>query len=194
MKGRKRKSEEIPELLTCQYLGQIHHDILIESPGFGSLMGRIAALLYCFASQLNFQFLANQKPTQIFPVIGACENLRSLRPSLSSLVELHAVLGQKIHSLHMQNEVIHLSECIKVPQKKCHLPSLCSNHCGAVTYLWNCRKISTTTIWRWHDNECSHNLMSVAHKMLDDQIHHEQQWWAAMTAHLLHQLLMMDVV
>ncbi len=41
--------------------------------------------------------------------------------------------------------------------------------------LQNCRKmISTTTIWRQHDNECSHNLMRVSpHNMPDHHLQHE---------------------
>jgi hypothetical protein len=41
---------------------------------------------------------------------------------------------------------------------------------------------------QWHDNECSHNLMRVAHKVIRHHLHHEWQWQAAMTTHWVHQL------
>jgi len=44
-----------------------------------------------------------------------------------------------------------------------------------------------------HDNECSHNLMRVAHKVTDHHLHHKRQWWAAMTTHRVHQLPTMGV-
>jgi hypothetical protein len=34
-----------------------------------------------------------------------------------------------------------------------------------------CREISTTTLWRWlHDNECSHDIVRVAHTMYQSNI------------------------
>jgi hypothetical protein len=40
-------------------------------------------------------------------------------------------------------------------------------------HLWDCREKSTITMWREHDNECGHKLMSVAHKVSDHQLHLE---------------------
>ncbi len=55
---------------------------------------------------------------------------------------------------------------------------------GLSPYLWNCRQISTSTIWTWHNNECCHNLMKLAHKVSDRHHHHHKyQWWTAMTTH-----------
>ncbi len=42
-------------------------------------------------------------------------------------------------------------------------------------------------------NECSHNLMSVTHKASDHHLHHEEQWWDAITQHWLYQLLTVDL-
>jgi hypothetical protein len=56
------------------------------------------------------------------------------------------------------------------------------------TYLWDCRENSKTTLWRQHNNECSHNIMSVTHKCVRPSPLHEQQWQPAMTTHCLHQL------
>ncbi len=52
---------------------------------------------------------------------------------------------------------------------------------GLSPYLWNCRQIFTSTIWTWHNNECCHNLMRLAHKVSD--CHHWYLWWTAMTTH-----------
>jgi hypothetical protein len=46
---------------------------------------------------------------------------------------------------------------------------------------WSCREISTTTIKGNTTNDCSHNLLRVAHKVTDHHLHHERQWQAAMT-------------
>jgi len=72
------------------------------------------------------------------------------------------------------------------------LPWQCK-YSTTITYLWNCRNISTTTIWRTHDNECSHDLMRVAHKVSDHQFITNSSDKLPMTTHWLHQLTKMGV-
>ncbi len=47
--------------------------------------------------------------------------------------------------------------------------------------------------WTWQECVWSHNLLSVTYKVSDHHLHHEQQGWAAMTPHWLHQPQMMGV-
>ncbi len=44
---------------------------------------------------------------------------------------------------------------------------------GYTCNIQDCGENSRTTAWRWHDNECSHNLMSIAHKASKHHPHHE---------------------
>jgi hypothetical protein len=59
--------------------------------------------------------------------------------------------------------------------------------------LWDYREISTTTLWRQHENEYAHNLISSLTKCQTFTFIHEWQWHATITTHWLHQLLTVSV-
>jgi hypothetical protein len=62
---------------------------------------------------------------------------------------------------------------------------------------WHIYEIAEKSPQQWHfegnTNEHYHNPMRVTHKASVHQLHHKWQWWAAITTHWQHQLMMVGV-